>query len=373
MALLATGLLAFSYHHIDFSQNARGYTGMLLATLLGSAFFVDLLQSRGGRAGPRLALGYGASMALATASHPMAVMAVAAHGVVWLALLVTRWRSPVGGARWVPGWGFLLSASLSLCLYALVLPQFVGLITEPPGMVEKTEWKDPMWMLTETLRGLAQGLPGGWLAILAGGLVGGLGLASFARQSWAVLGILLLGTALTASAILALNLNLWPRYFFLFAGFGVLIACRGVYEWVDLLLGNRRAAVRRTANVVAGVSVVAASAWTLPAGYAPKQDYGGAWALVEESLRPGDAVVTTDMTTYILGEHLRVETLDVSQPDDLQGIEAEHARTWFLYTFPTRLQAVHPELWDHVEDHYREAGTFWGTVRGGEVVVMVRE
>ena len=39
-ALFACALMAVNYQHVWFSQNARGYTGMLLWTLLSSIFFL---------------------------------------------------------------------------------------------------------------------------------------------------------------------------------------------------------------------------------------------------------------------------------------------------------------------------------------------
>lgn len=47
-ALLASALLAVSYHHVWFSQNARGYTGLALWTLVTTYFFL-----RGWREGDR--------------------------------------------------------------------------------------------------------------------------------------------------------------------------------------------------------------------------------------------------------------------------------------------------------------------------------
>ena len=48
-ALLAAGLVALSYHHVWFSQNARGYTGLMFFTLLSS--WLLLRGSRGTPAG----------------------------------------------------------------------------------------------------------------------------------------------------------------------------------------------------------------------------------------------------------------------------------------------------------------------------------
>ena len=63
--LLAAALMAFSYHHLWFSQNARGYTGMLFWTLLSSWFMLRGLKN--GRLADWLA--YGASAALGTYTH----------------------------------------------------------------------------------------------------------------------------------------------------------------------------------------------------------------------------------------------------------------------------------------------------------------
>ena len=63
-SLLAAALLSVSYHHVWFSQNARGYSALLFLTLAGSTLFLRML-----RAGPtaitRTAWLYGAVMALA--------------------------------------------------------------------------------------------------------------------------------------------------------------------------------------------------------------------------------------------------------------------------------------------------------------------
>ena len=63
-AFLATAFLAVSYHHIWFSQSARGYTGLLLGTVLVSIFFIRLLTLE--KPGYRPVLAYGIVAALAT-------------------------------------------------------------------------------------------------------------------------------------------------------------------------------------------------------------------------------------------------------------------------------------------------------------------
>jgi hypothetical protein len=370
-ALFAAALLTVSYHHVWFSQNARGYTGLLLFTLLGSTCFLDMLATREPR-GPRRAIAYGFWMALAAATHATAVLAVAAHGLIWLALVATSTGRTVGPNRWAPGLGFLFAASFGFLAYARVLPEFIDTLLAPTMPGQATEWKDPLWLVKETLRVLSQGLPGGWLTLALGLLVGGLGLFSYARQGLNVLAVLLLGAFLTGAAMVATSHNLWPRLFFFSAGFFVLIGIRGFAAWVAL---TARAGLQSLSGGLLTALLTLAcltSAATLPRAYGPKQDFRGALDHVQSSRGPRDAVVTVDMTVMPYEDLYGAGWSVVDNLPGLEAIERTHPRTWLVYTTPTRLQAEHPDLWHRLETEYEESRTFWGTVGGGQVVVMTR-
>ena len=186
-------LLTLSYHHVWFSQNARGYTGLLFFTLLGTHEFLRMLSERAPRGFAR-PLRYGAWMALATLIHATAVFAVAAHGAVWLATLWTSRKQACGANRRVPALGFLFAVSLAWLVYALVLPQFVHTLLRPTMPGATTEWKDPLWLVRETLAGISRGLPGGAVTLAVGAFVALLGLRSFWKQGPALLGTFMLGT-----------------------------------------------------------------------------------------------------------------------------------------------------------------------------------
>jgi len=343
---------------------------LLLFTLLGSAAFLRLIGTREVR-GPWTALSYGGWMALAVAIHATAVLAIAAHGLIWLALV--RTRRAVGPNRWLPGLGFLFAIGLALLFHALVLPQFVDTLLAPTMPGSATEWKSPLWLLSETLAGLTRGLPGGALVLVGGALVGLLGVLSYARQSLTVTAVLLLGTVLTAGAMIATHHNLWPRLFFFSAGFYVLIAMRGFATWVALTARAGLEPLRGRLVTALLALVSATSAATLPGVWAPKQDYRGALEHVRASAAPGDAVVTVDMTTMPYRDCYTAGWEAVDNVEELIAIEARHPRTWLVYSTPTRLRAELPELWERLQTEYRESRTFWGTVRGGEIVVLVRE
>ncbi|HEX6063186.1 MAG TPA: glycosyltransferase family 39 protein [Longimicrobiales bacterium] len=366
-ALLATALLTFSYHHVWFSQNARGYTGLLFWTLLGSGLFLKLLAER--QRGWLTAAGYGLVMALAVYTHVLAVLAVAAHALIWGVLLARRgWREK-NLSVWAPLVALVLAGTMSLQLYALVLPQFLHTLLEPTMEGVATQWKDPLWMLTETVRGLARGLPGGLLAVTAAVAVCLTGVVSLARRSLATAMMMILPGLLTAALLLSMEHNLWPRFFFFSAGFAVLIAVRGV-----LAIGQSVRPVRGSAVAVLALSIVLLfSAATVPAAWHPKQDYVSARDYVERAKAPGDAVVTIDMSRYAYQRYVAPHFLGVESEAELDSIERSHQRIWLLYTFPTRLAAVQPAIWSRVQREYKTAAEFPGTVNGGAIVVKVRQ
>src|SRR5262249_20183377 len=94
-SLAAAFLLAVSYQHVFFSQNARGYTasllfGLLAATLLARALSDDRLG---------LWLAYVAASVLAIAAVPTGAFVIAGQLVVALAALIRGWRRDGRGAR----------------------------------------------------------------------------------------------------------------------------------------------------------------------------------------------------------------------------------------------------------------------------------
>lgn len=377
-------LLTLSYHHIWFSQNARGYTGLLLFTLLGTEQLVRMLAEPAPR-GLRRPLAYGAWMALAALTHATAVLIVIAHALVWLALAWRTRARNVGPNRWQPVLGGVFAASFAFVGYALVLPQFVETLLAPtlPGV--QNEWKSPLWLVTETFAGIARGVPGGTITVILACVVVALGLASYARQSTTLLGLFLAPALVTTAALLATKHNLWPRMFFFGAGFFALIALRGIVEWVRVFsFAQFPALMQKLATAALALGCLANGA-TAPLAWRPKQDFEGPRTFLAANAAPGDAVVTVGMTTLPYAEYFiepwsSVDIPDVARPDPerslaaLQAIEAAHPRTWIVFTTPPQLRARQPRVWERIEREYvAQRETFWGTLAGGEVVVARRD
>lgn len=362
--LLAAALLAVSYHHVWFSQNARGYTGLLLWTVLATGCFLRLLAGKYEDGRP-LALAYGVSMALAVFTHATAALVAVSHTLILLLLVLRRWPESRSGPAGAALFGLVLSGSISLLLYAPVLPQFVATLTEPSAFHAETEWQNPTWMALEAMRGLAGGLPGGWMTLALGIGVLAAGVVSYVRQGTALAGSMLLPGLVTLAAIVALRHNLWPRFFFFCATFAVLIVIRGGFTLARLVArqqGNRLA----TAGTVL---VILASALTVPRAWGPKQDFVAAMRYVDQSRDPADAVVTVDLTSFPLTRYYARDWPPVEQAADLRRVEAAHRRTWVLTTFPVRLAAAYPDVWQQLAG-YETLATFPGTVGGGAIVVL---
>lgn len=364
-ATLAASLLAVSYHHVWFSQNARGYTAMLFFAVSATSLFLRLCTGAGRPS--RLVWGYAVLMALATYTHLTAALIAVGHALALA--LTTRWSSSESRrvASW-PAMALVLSAVLTVCLYAPMLPQVVRLITTPTMEGVAVEWTGAGWMFTEGVRVLSQGIPGGLVTVGLGLAVLGIGMTSYWRQSRVTALLMFLPLLVTLVAIVAARHNLWPRFFFFAAGFMVLAALRGgfvVVRWLVRWHPERVATVGATA-------VAALSLLTLPRAWQPKQQFRAAYEFVEEERAPVDEVVALDVAShvYLLRGWAPTWHLTTSL-SMLRESERSAGRTWVVYTLPARLRAVAPELYQHISSsRYEVVRIFPATVGGGEIHVL---
>jgi hypothetical protein len=369
-ALVATALCALTYQHLWFSQNARGYTGLMFFTLVGSSLLLDLLAAR---AGPLLgkSIGYGLCMALAIYVHLSGLFAVVGHGLVW-SVLALRARRRKRVLWWSPAPAFVFTALFTMTCYALVLPQFVGTVGEPVMAGHASVWDRPMWLVTETLGGLARGLPGGWITLGLGLVVVALGLISYTRQSVGIPAVFLAGAGVTVAAVLAAGGHLWPRFFFFAFGFLVLIVVRGAFALPQGLAGGPLERHRPRLEAALGVVMCAGAAAGMVRAYGPKQDFQGALAFVERARVAGDAVVTVEMTRMPYQRFWTTDWTPVHGLAELVEIERRHPRTWLVYTVPILIASRHPDIWSRIQRDYRVIRSFAGTLAGGAIVVTRR-
>ena len=360
-ALLVALLLAVSYHHVWFSQNARGYTILLSGTLAASVLFLRMLEPGAGR---RTIAAYAVVTALTLYTHVTAVFVAAAHALVWLWL---AWRKPEARAWQVPA-AVGAAAVLTLLLYAPVLGDFIATLTRPTLPGAQVEWKSPLWLIAETARGLARGVPGGWAALAAALIVAGMGAWSLWRRAPVALAIMVLPVALTAAAAVATSHNLWPRLFFFAAGFAVLIAVRGGFALLEKLVPSRAGLI----GTAGAIAVAAGSLATVPRAWQPKQDFGGAFDWLVATRQEGDVIATVDLTRFPFESWLAAPWPNVDHDSTLTSLERRGGRVRIPVTFTTRLAATQPAVWERLQRDYVRARTFPGTVGGGAIVIMER-
>ena len=364
-ALLAAALLTFSYHHIWFSQNARGYTGLLFWTLLSSGLFLKALRER--RA--QLWLAYAVSSALGVYTQMTMVFVIASHLAAYGTTLFAR-RKEIWSDRWTGLFlGFGLAGFFILLLHALVLPQVLSTVAGQESTVPA--WKNPLWTLFELFNGISVGLVHGAVAIIALGIFS-LGLWSSGRRNGVFVQLLFVPPLLCAAVNIAMGHHLWPRFFFFTFGFAALVVVRGT-----MLLGE---VMGRFVKFAPGKSValgtvmcaglIVVSALSARSAYAPKQDFKGALDFVISSSQPGDAVVTVGLATFTYQNLYKVSWKSVESTEALNAVRDDAKRTWLLYTFPTHMAAVYPDIMTTIKNDFEIVKRFPGTVGDGTVFVF---
>lgn len=363
--LLSAALLTFSYTHIWFSQNARGYSGLLFWTILSSWLLLRALRENT----PRLWIFFAIAAALGVYTHITMVFVIAGQFLVYAWTLIAR-RNALWENRWAGfGLGFCGAGMLTLFLHALALPQLLGGMGREASVV--AEWKNPLWTIIEIARGMQISFAGGFVAIGAL-VVFGAGMYSFARSKPELVQLLILPPLLGAAVVVGLGHHLWPRFFFFAMGFGALVAIRGAMVW-----GQFAARVIRLtglpdtrAGTLVCLALIAVSAISVPLAFGPKQDYAGAMQFVETNRQAGDAIVITDLTVFPYKNFYQRDYQVVENATALDAIRANSQRTWVLYTFPPVLESVHPDVMASIQRDFQLVKEFGGTVGGGTIFVV---
>jgi len=369
-ALYGAAFVAFAYHAVWFSQNARGYTGILFATTLATELFLrGLSQPRA-----RTWLAYAATLALGMWLHLTIGFVALAHGLVWLALAL---RSPERRLRTLlpPLGGLALAGSLTLLCYAAVLPQLVAFYQQPGagGTTAAVEWKSPLWLVAETIRGFGVPLALGSAALALAALPFAWSGVALLRRAPAAAFAFALPSALLLAMLIALDRNLWPRFFLNALGFAALLGADGMLRIGGALAARAKlgAGLARLAPHGFAASLVLAAAlapplprlWTLP-----KQDLSGARDWVRAHAAPGDAIVGLDLTGEDYHAHYAPDFALAMTLAELEARAAREGHTFVLYSFGSYIAAREPAFWRAIES-FEEVAAFRGTLGGGTIIV----
>ena len=380
-SLCVAVLLASSYHHIFFSQNARGYTAYLFFSVLSSGLLVKGLQEDRARHWVLYVL----TMFLNFASLLDSIFVFASHVLVGVfALLVVKRHGgpPLPLARRLAA-VFTITGVLVLNLYITMAPQFY--------IYSKTVYRDPaagfspfsVEFLRELARGLSAGFGTGLLAGLAPSLVvAAAGLIVLLRRQWALTLALALPGLLTAVFLLVQGLSFSPRFFLLWLPLAMLVAVQGIYSVVASFSNYLRVTTRLFVPRVATILVltgVAISLFSLRHYYSvPKQSYSASLHYIEAQRQPGDPMIAIYLSEH--GYRFYGKRFGLKEGEDwfpvrsVESLDSVVSKTRghpsiVVTTFARALRIRHPDLLARIVEGWRLDRTFPATIGDGEISV----
>jgi mannosyltransferase len=362
-ALLASLLLATSYHHIWFSQNARGYSALVFFALLATWLLLrGLAEWR-----PAWFVGYGVAAALGAYTHLTMIFVVVAQAAVcvWLGL-----RTRHGSGSWkvwrLTALAFGVAAVATIVLYAPMIPGIYGFLQRPHPTAQVMT---PTGAAREVVRGLSAGMS--MLGAAFGAALCLIGVGSYYRRQPVMLGLFLLPGLAIGLGALVLGLPPRPRFFFLLIGFGMLLMARGtlcVAQWMAARRSRGADASQTSAIALAvAIGMVALSVPSLLDNYRfPKQDFEGARRFIVGHRAADEPVVAASTAVYPFQRYYGERWDALSTHENLEVLQRRHRRVWVVYSLPEYLE---PALRKDVEQGCLSIERFQGTLGGGDVVV----
>jgi uncharacterized membrane protein len=378
-SLTAALLLALSYHHIFFSQSARGYSAYVFLSLVSSGLLVKVL----GGGAPRIAGAYVMASALNLAALLIGGVVVAAHGLISAISVFLKRRQGVLEAVLVKRLllMFALTALLGGVMYAAVLPTMLAMVR--PVYADPASGFAPLSLslLVELVRGVAAGLgPVVWGVVPAVALAF-VGYLSLLRRQWILTLSLTIPVLLQALIFGSMGLTFYPRLFILGLPLALLVAVHTVtlaaaYLTRVLGRGDDVAWGLRMAGVVL---LCAASIAILPGYYAsPKQPYRASLDYVEAVRQPEALVIAIHYAEGGVRYHVARAHPDaephyhyVRTDAALDALVAESSGRpiWLVTTFARALRLGEPELDGRIRRDWEIDRTFRGTVGDGDISI----
>lgn len=384
IAHLTALFFATTYHHIWFSQNARGYTGVILFSLLAILFYLRGQRSGNGRNW----LWMSVSLALGLYTHLSAALLFSAFGIVYLFWLgkQTFGNGPENNLTndLKPLWAFAGGVAGALVLLLPMLGDIVSTFTsvsQGPGPDStKTDaiahWKNPLWMLKEVASSLSTSGPimliggAGICAILGGGMF-----SLSKRGGWLLPAIVLVHIPLTIILLQLGSMRVWPRYFLIDLPFLCYFLIEGAFFYGALTskISERFGLVFLKASklgFVFSIVGILASASLLPKNYTmPKQPYVAARDHINANRSDDSEVTTLGMASVSYNLYYAPEWLVTETLKELVALESANKEVWLVYAFPNVTEGRYPDIFKHLVGSWTEVADFDGSLGDGNVVV----
>lgn len=390
VAVWSSALCAVTYHHVMFSQNARGYTAQLFFFTLACGFLHDALRRGATRDWVRFVVCSWISLWFVF----LAGFTFVAHGLI--ALSWTLWglsRGRHGGRRLGrAAFAFVGLALLSFQSYALMVPSIVRVLARDYG---KEDGGGLHILSVNFLRDLAAGFG---LSLTQAAIVGALALGvgvwvgmGVVRRHPLMVMLLLSPSAIVVVFALLTGLDVYPRFFLsLMIGFFVLLAemgCRLGGAW----MANRPATRHPLWTGWPLTAVLLVFVLVLPRVVGvPKQPYeealtwawralqetdGGSSARIRERSQDQPSIfclahVSSGCRYYAprLGIPARSTVLDPTAAD-LTRVRAAGHDVVAVTTLHRLSARRRPDVFEELHSHWRPVRRFRGTIGDGDVVV----
>lgn len=370
-AVFATLFLTLSYHHVWFSQNARGYSGMIFFTVLSTLFLVRWLSDSndGGR---RNLLWYSISGALGMMSLLNFAFVLSGQFLVALYQLVESRRWSRIRLLIVSG---VMIVVLTLLGYAATLPAINDYFY---GGGDGTTWQD--------LKSFSTQLEAGWAMLIAGltialpmlavpALIFAAAIAisgwfSYLKSMRFIALMLVVPAAFNMALLAQLNWIVFPRSFLYIMPFGILIIIRGAFvlgEWLVLRFGKFNWAV-----FVLPVLMILGSLVILPHNYRyPKQNSTGSLAYAQAQAAPDDVIAVVGYLDYGYRFYFNPDLAFPRSVEELEALRGPDHRVWVLNSYSQDMQKRLPEIRSYLQQEFQLEQTFPGTLGDGDVYLRV--
>ena len=381
-SLFAALLLAVSYHHIFYSQNARGYSIQLFFTILAGGLFVKALQE------DRLSIWifYVAAMFFNMAAILNSSFVFAAHILIGAAALVLIWRrgdSPLPLLYRLAG-VFGVTAFLVFQLYATFIPQAYVYI--------QTTWGSPTSgfslfsteFLAEMIRGISAGF-GASLILLAAPFAVAVAVVGFVvlfKRNWILIAAFILPIILTLVYVILNRLTIYPRFFLLALPFAILVTIQGI-DSITRFIAKKisRKPDALAAKVVTAVVLLGCivSLLSLPRYYSvPKQPYRTSLEYIEARRKPDEIILAVHLIE--VGYRFYAQEFNLTEDKDffavrsvkmLDAVLSAHDATgaYLVTTLPRGFHLGHPELEARIVQDWEVIETFPATIGDAEVYI----
>lgn len=378
-------LLTVSYHHIFFSQNARGYTAYLFFSILSSGLLIKALKDDSADAW----IFYITTMFFNFASLLISIFVFTSHiliGAIVIIKIKKKGLSPIPMARRLFG-VFTITALVSFQLYATVIPQAY--------LVMKSVYTDSAAgyslfsaeFIKEIIRGMSAGF--GPLAMIGAFLfliIAITGFVALLRKNWILVSAFVMPVILTAVCLSVRGLAISPRLFLLSLPFTMLVAVEGIFniaKFIASMAGSHDNAIYRKSAIIMILIGCVVSLASLKNYYSVhKQPYRPSIQYLESIKQPEDIVLVIHLAEVGYRYYCNRLGIDIGESGDYFFVRSmdklnkalssrEGKNSYLVTTFPRALHILYPELEKRITNDWIVAKSFPATIGGGGITIWV--